>query len=117
MLLVVQLQMIADEVAQSPPEVIEAPRVILRALRSSDAPALVQLFRANRGRLADSFPTAVAQLADEGRGEEYVASKAADWAAGQGRGSSIPPPGEAPGQANGRGARRRPQDRLSGGRC
>jgi len=69
---------------KSAPNVIDASRITLRALRSSDAPALVQLFRANRDRLADSFPTSVAQLADAGRGEEYVASKAAEWAAGKG---------------------------------
>jgi len=70
--------------SKSPPDVIEVPRVTLRALRSSDAPALVELYRTNRDRLADSFPTSVAQLADAGRGEEYVASKAAEWAAGKG---------------------------------
>jgi ribosomal-protein-serine acetyltransferase len=66
------------------PEVIEGRRVVLRALRSSDAAALVELFRANRERLADSFPGAVAEVADHGRGEAYVAAKIAERTAGNG---------------------------------
>jgi len=73
-----------DANSKFPPDVIDAPRIILRSLRSSDAPALVQLFRANRDRLTDSFPSSVAQLADARRGDEYVAARAAEWAARRG---------------------------------
>jgi putative acetyltransferase len=61
---------------------LETPRLTLRAFRVGDVAALRALYRINRDRLADSFPTAVKQM--ETGGEDYVASKVAEWSSAKG---------------------------------
>jgi RimJ/RimL family protein N-acetyltransferase len=71
-------------VPPSPPETIEAGRVLLRALQRGDGPALARLYVANRDRFADSFPKSVAALVDDETGEAYVGERVAEWAAHKG---------------------------------
>jgi ribosomal-protein-serine acetyltransferase len=66
------------------PETVRTARLVLRALRAGDGAALCGLYAANRDRLADSFPGAVADLVDAAAGERYVAEKDAERALGTG---------------------------------
>ncbi len=56
-----------------------SPRLTLRAFRGTDAHELLWLYQANRERLSDSFPNAVASLIDEDAARIYIQSKAVEW--------------------------------------